>query len=405
MRTARARLQQPDAFVRTMYGLLGEHADFRNVLPLIADRFDAHIVALHEEDLFAGSGRAELHGSIGASELVALGHEYAQRWAGENLLIQRCAEGLLRQGFQSPDEVISASELLASPYYQHYLRRVDVRHGVGIALMRHGDQRLSMLAVNRSSRAGALRPEEAAFVKAVQPHLAGAYALSRRLRTLESENLSLRAGIERLSFGVVSLNTRGRVLFANGAAHVLFGARRGMRLDAQHRLRLSRSDQQTRLDQVLNRFASVSAPVAPEVVVIGSAEGGNLLVMCLHAAPAQTGPAYGAEPHVIGFVHDLDSIGEERLALRVLQRAMGLTPTEARIALAMRAHHDPERVAAVLKLSPATVRTHLKHAFRKAGVSKQTELTRLVDRIAGLVPHAALDCPGADHLPSPDPSK
>lgn len=380
------QLPSADVFVRTLYGSLCEQADFRSCLPLIADTFGAHIVALHEEDLFAGCGRAELHGALEAAELTALGAEYAQRWSAENILIQRCTPGMLTQGFQSPDEVIGTAELLASAYYRHYLRRVDVRHGVGIALMRHGDQRLSMLAVNRSARMGPLVAEELAFVRAVRPHIANAYALSRRFRAVEDENLSLRAGIERLPLGVLLLDPQGRVRYANDAAYKLFDARRGIRLDATRRVRLTARQQQIRLDEMLIRLVSTSSPAMPETLVVGPAGIGHPLMMCLHVVPAQAGSVIGPDRRLIAFLWDLDRSGEERLALASVQRAMGLTVTEARIALAMRRHHEPERVAVALGLSPATVRTHLKHAFRKAGVSKQAELTRRVDRIVSLIP-------------------
>ena len=62
---------------------------------------------------------------------------------------------------------------------------------------------------------------------------------------------------------------------------------------------------------------------------------------------------------------------------------LGLTPAEARIAGLVGGGHSPKEAADMLKLSPYTVRSALKIAFDKLGISRQSELAKIVARLAG----------------------
>ena len=88
----------------------------------------------------------------------------------------------------------------------------------------------------------------------------------------------------------------------------------------------------------------------------------------------------------MAFLCELNRHSEEQFATRVLRRALALTAMEAAVVLSLRDHHDPGEVALDLGLAISTVRSHLKHVFRKTGTSRQSELLRLVDRMLSAVP-------------------
>jgi len=61
----------------------------------------------------------------------------------------------------------------------------------------------------------------------------------------------------------------------------------------------------------------------------------------------------------------------------------GLTPSELRVAQALMASMTLQDVAAGLKVSLQTVRTHLQHIFQKTGTSRQADFLALMWRSAG----------------------
>jgi DNA-binding CsgD family transcriptional regulator len=90
---------------------------------------------------------------------------------------------------------------------------------------------------------------------------------------------------------------------------------------------------------------------------------------------------------VLAFLCELTPQAEHTLAATVLRAAFGFTPMEAEVVLMLHEHHDPAHAAVRLGLAVSTVRSHLKHVFRKTGATGQGELMRLVDRLLGSLPH------------------
>ena len=65
-------------------------------------------------------------------------------------------------------------------------------------------------------------------------------------------------------------------------------------------------------------------------------------------------------------------------ALEMLTEQFELTPAEVRVLDTIMDHGGVAEVARALKLSPATVRTHLRHVFEKTGVRRQADLVKLM---------------------------
>lgn len=61
---------------------------------------------------------------------------------------------------------------------------------------------------------------------------------------------------------------------------------------------------------------------------------------------------------------------------------LGLTPTQARVALSIGVGHGVREAAETLSIGDETVRSHLKAIFARLRLSKQADLVRFVSRIA-----------------------
>ena len=76
-----------------------------------------------------------------------------------------------------------------------------------------------------------------------------------------------------------------------------------------------------------------------------------------------------------------DPANRPGVPLAWLMDAYGLTPAEARVALAASSGLTIPEVARQLNLSPNTIKTHLRKVFAKTGTNRQMELARLVASI------------------------
>jgi DNA-binding CsgD family transcriptional regulator len=206
--------------------------------------------------------------------------------------------------------------------------------------------------------------------------MARALSLAARLGTLErceSLNGSL---IDALPRAIFILDERGRVMFANRAAERmlvlgdtigLFDGKLHCRItcdQAKLELAIQSAIAPTDLDprggwacihsgSRQKTFAAFVAPIVPSEILFAAAEARALLII---TDPTET--TFADE----GALRDL----------------FGLTPAEARLAIALSAGHSIESTAALLSITQATARSELKSVFRKTGLTRQQDLVRML---------------------------
>ena len=86
---------------------------------------------------------------------------------------------------------------------------------------------------------------------------------------------------------------------------------------------------------------------------------------------------------LVGRLLDL-SCGAEEIELDAIAATLGLTPAEARVAIAAGRGDSVEATAGALGLSASTVKTYRKVIFAKTGASRDRDLRRLVAEASGL---------------------
>jgi DNA-binding CsgD family transcriptional regulator len=209
-----------------------------------------------------------------------------------------------------------------------------------------------------------------------------------RLREADLEAASAAAALDALSFGVVQLDGVGRIVQCNREAARILESGEG--LGARHSfLHAAESAAHELLRQALDATAATigdgAAQLAQvahfsEVVRIPKSASGEAYVLQMSRLPAASsfGPLNIASRMVV-FITD-----ERRPAtadLDVLRRIYGLSPAEARCALAL-GEGKLSQAADRLQVSVDTVKTQLKQIYAKTGCHSRADLTRLLLSLA-----------------------
>lgn len=376
--------------LRDFYGSLSDDVGFEQPLQVIGRAFRSHISGLHSESYGNRSGSLTLSGEVNRREFSGLSEAYSQRWTGQNLWMERSLEGFQRQGYQHGDAIVSGAELTASAYYRHFLKPLDIRHGMGIQVWNDGDLNMAVVSIHRGHRDPGFMETDIQLIGQLRPHIVNAYAIYRRLAKLERELHSLRASFEHSPLGMLALDAGGHVLESNAAAEKLLLARAGIARGREDRLIFASPATQMLYREAMQRMIGPAIP-APESLPlkasshVGAAHG---LVMHLCALPAHRVSGMHQHTRVLAFVAELDGGQRDALAAEIVRRVLGLTPMEARIALAQREHVDAAAIAVALALTVQTVRSHLKSIFRKLHITRSGELLMIVERLVGSVPTA-----------------
>jgi DNA-binding CsgD family transcriptional regulator/PAS domain-containing protein len=276
------------------------------------------------------------------------------------------------------DDVVDLAELQRTAFFDEVLRPQDVSHNAMIALAARDDFRAAF-NICRTSGQGPFGQDERKILSWLVPHLKRSIALGFRL---EGYQLMQRAAfnvLEYFSDGVILLDRRNRVTFANVAARE-FG-RQGI-LRFGHSVAAQASPHAERLAALIR--SAMDGHAGGSMSMPGVT--GQYLSIIVYPLRATDVGRFSDEAikdsAVVVFV--IDPVTRGAVPLDHVVEAFGLTRAEARVALAASSGRTVVETASALGLSANTIKTHLRRVFEKTGTTRQAELARLMASLAAV---------------------
>ena len=325
-------------------------------------------VGLHEFDLDGGRGTVNL--IVGLPPDAALA--YRDHFSALNPWMHQA-----RRTFQ-PGEIVVSSQIFPdralrrTEFFNDLLVHHDLFRSLGGVIQRERTKVLSVTNV-RSEASGDYRKEEREGLRQLLPHLQRAWRLGARLAEAEACRAAVLHSLDRLAIGVLLLDGAGLLLTANRAGRRILDARDGLACQGTE-LRAATPAASRRLRDAVTAAAAL-VPMVTSSLPLHRPSGACAYVARASAVPASLRGEPG-RPAVILFVSEPDKgpVGDPCL----LAELYGLTPAEARLAVALAAGEDLRAIGARLGVSPNTVRTQLRHVFEKTGTGRQAELVAVV---------------------------
>ncbi|MGH8807737.1 MAG: helix-turn-helix transcriptional regulator [Noviherbaspirillum sp.] len=289
-----------------------------------------------------------------------------------------------------PDQVVTVHEILGeaawleSPLYKEFLAQYDVFHIMG-ADIRTPEGEECRLRICRPRDAKAFSEKDKAFLRRLLPHLKRAVILHSHLDRRESERKLYAGAVDSLMVGTVILDENGKILQTNQAADELLRERDGLRI-ANNALEAvyQRDNRELRrlIKKALSGYAKPDLSVV-EAMSVMRPSGKNSLGVVVRSVPISDWSEGKNRPAAAVFVRDPE--GKPQAPHEVVRQMFGLTPAEATLAIELANGLSLDEIAEALNIRRNTARAHLRSIFSKTGVTRQTELVRiLLNSVAAL---------------------
>jgi DNA-binding CsgD family transcriptional regulator len=215
------------------------------------------------------------------------------------------------------------------------------------------------------------------------PHLCRALDATLKLGRLADGTRQLARMLQLMPNPALLLDAKGRITLANPPAEVLLRANDGLALDRDRGLRLAAAlpSETAALSRALTQALAVASGSGSELGeplrLTRPSGAAPLLVVPVPLPP----PAFALwdlleSARVLVLIVD-PSMSSQAVAAAI-QTTFGLTPAEARVAVLIGSGRSGPETAAMLGISPSTVKTHLKRCFEKTGVHSQVGLARIL---------------------------
>ncbi len=212
-------------------------------------------------------------------------------------------------------------------------------------------------------------------------HLSQAAVLGDRLEQERRRGDALGSTLEKLRYGVALCEASGRLIWASSRARELLAQHPAFRA-SESRIACATQRDTRILEGLFNLTVASGSPLqAAQRVAIGIRRGSPLHCIAVPleekagAMPSESGAGkWGGRIALF-----LSSPGlEPELDPEALQQLLGLSPAEARVAVAICSGTTIKEYAALRGVSEGTVRFQLKQVLAKSGTGRQVDFVRFV---------------------------
>lgn len=346
-----------------------EPSRWNHVIGQIAAAVDASagVVALH--DLKADHG-VRMFSNGFPSPILQL---YGTRLSTQNPIAQAAATRMEGQ-IDTLSTMFRDDTWERSAINRYMLRPLGLRHLLGMAVLR-SQQRGVWLGTFRQTRRGDFGPAEIELFQLLAPHITRVMRISDML-DLQAVAVGRLVGVlDRLSAGVFLLDSSGAVVHFNEAAQLLI-EKTGLLHLLRGRLVATSPAAAQRLAAAVQAALSDEFDAQPTQSAIALGDGALGETAVATILPLRGAHASGLDAAAAVFVQHASFAPD--ISLDAFGALYGLTPAELRVLRELMTASTLSEAAASLGIAYATAKTHLEKIFEKTGMSRQTELMRLV---------------------------
>lgn len=270
------------------------------------------------------------------------------------------------------NDIMTREEFLETEFFRNFLAPWGIDRMIAVLLDTRGNERLGLMLPGPGDR-DVERLKRG--LRVLAPHIQRAMRISDRIATLDLAAGAARAAADAAPFAIFSLDDQLNILAANSraaryekagfirTAHDRFAFTHPP--SQKHLLDLARSEAPAGVAFQAHGPSGKECPVLVARVTrqsaqqLGGVRLGAALIVTLGSAPGETP------------VVEIDRVAQW----------FGLTPAEARLAVALAAGDTLQDYAALRAVSINAVRFLLKGIFRKTGATTQAQLVALLARL------------------------
>ena len=288
----------------------------------------------------------------------------------------KAGDTVITTDFMTPDEYA------ATRFSREFLTQLGIVD-IAVGILEQTATCFTVLSAQRGPAHGFADETLRTKLQLVMPHAQRAVKIARLFEHHKMVASTLADTLDKLVAAVFLLTQAGDILHANERGASLL-AEADVARSANGRLALADKDAAAALTDALTRAAQGDAALGAEGRAIAvTTRSDRKFVATVMPLDAGRRRVMGSPSAAVAAICIKEAEFEAASGAAALASLYGLTRREVSILVASVEQGDAGNVAAVMGISEATVRTHLKAIFRKTGATRQADLVKLMAGMRG----------------------
>jgi len=266
-----------------------------------------------------------------------------------------------------------------SELYLSWMKPNGIYH-VGGAQVVDTETHKAGIVILRSKSAGEWSDGDLRVVDEILPHMSRALKIHSEFTHLRLRQDALLKGLDRLVIGLILYDRNGKPVYINPTAMAIIDSHPALELHEGNLLLINPEDERNLRKTIVDTAAIDPDDSWKQSVAIG----------ITHPDVEAPLPILVTPMHEHLITSDLDHEGakvavfltdpnlQQPISVDSLVSVYSLTPSEAQVAISLANGHSIDQIANQSHHSSHTIRSQLKAVFRKTGVSRQSELIKLL---------------------------
>jgi len=273
-------------------------------------------------------------------------------------------------------DLYAERERKTSVAYNEGLRRSGGQNGLNVRLDGpHGSH--IVWAISNPLSTNGWGTAQTRMIERLLPHIRHFVCVRQALAGTDALGVSLTQLLDNTQIGIIHLDRSGRVVEANDRAHSLLRRGNGLQ-DRDGFLRAWLPADNSRLEQLL---AHALPTFGNEAVSGGSVtvrRSSGLPSLVVHVNPVTVPQTDFGRRRTAALVLVVDPGERPRIDPRLVAEVLGLTAAESAVAVLLSQGKTVRDIAAETGRREVAVYRHLRQIYKKQGISRRTDLVRLV---------------------------
>ena len=277
-------------------------------------------------------------------------------------------------------DLFSEEELKTSAVYNDFSTRVHAQNSIDVRLD-GPDGSCITWGVNDPLDGSGWSSARLDSIRRLLPHIRQFVSFRQALSGAGALGASLMELLETTGSGIIQLDRRGRIVEVNDRARDLLRSGDGL-FDERGFLFARTLEDNAHLQELLKR----ALPPYRTQGVSGSTvvSRASALPLVLHVNPVDRQESDIRVWPVAALMLVVDPASRRRIDPAMAEAALGLTGMESQVAVMLAEGMSVSNIAAATDRKESTIRWHVRNMFTKLGLSRQTDLVRLLMPLAGV---------------------